>query len=203
MVNQPLTTINARTYKLSGKKVMIHPPGFAAYNVNKKLAILHIPKNASSAIKHSTNNSSEWTAVRDFRKLEVDRLCVILRDPASRFLSAVNMYLGGRSILSNFIGINNAGKKFTSETNDPHFVEQVDFLVGTDHSKIDFFYYNTEIISDINDHYGLMLENENVNISEKIVTSVDQRIINQVYENDYTLIESVNFVNVKKEKNYD
>jgi hypothetical protein len=48
-----------------------------------------------------------------------------------------------------------------------------------------------------------MLENENVNISEKIVTSVDQRIINQVYENDYTLIESVNFVNVKKEKNYD
>ena len=45
---------------------------------------------------------------------------------------------------------------------------------------------------------GLTLENKIVNSSKKIISDVDKDIINQIYEKDYTLIKSVNFVNVKK-----
>lgn len=194
-----MATVNARTFMISGKRVAIHSPGLSSYNIENNLAILYIPKNASTALKSSIKGNSNWIENTDFRKHPIKNLCVILRDPVSRFLSTVNMYLSGRPIMSNYIDIKNNGDSFyISDTNDAHFLEQVYFLLDLDHSHIDFFYYNDNIIEDINSYYGLTLENKIVNSSKKIISDVDKDIINQIYEKDYTLIKSVNFVNVKK-----
>lgn len=194
-----MATVNARTFMISGKRVAIHSPGLSSYNIENNLAILYIPKNASTALKSSIKGNSNWIENTDFRKHAFKNLCVILRDPVSRFLSTVNMYLSGRPILSNYVDIKNNGDSFyINDTNDAHFLEQVYFLLDLDHSHIDFFYYNDNIIEDINSYYGLTLENKIVNSSKKIISDVDKDIINQIYEKDYTLIKSVNFVNVKK-----
>lgn len=184
---------------ISGKPVMVHRPGSSSYNSTTGLAILHIPKNASSTLKTITAEKNDWVPTTDFRKHDINRLCVILRDPASRFLSTINMYLSGRPILSNFVDIkNNNGNFFINDTNDAHFLEQIYFLLDVDYSLVDFFYYNDNVIEDINNFYGLTLENKIVYPSQKIISDVDRDIINQVYEKDYALIKSVNFVNVKK-----
>lgn len=192
-------TVKVRSYKIAGKDVLVHPPGYSAYNTNQRLAILHIPKNASSAVKKSTTNANDWLPTTDIRAHNVARVCVILRDPVDRFLSAVNMYIGGRPILSNFVNIQNSNNKFfINSTNDAHFLPQACFLDPVNQDIVDFFYYNDNIIEDINQFYKLSLDTKKVYQSNKIITHADVNIIRQVYEEDYTLIKSVNFVNVKK-----
>ena len=194
-------TLNYRSFKIGDMDILRHKPGYSAYNVDTKLAILHIPKNASSAIKSSTSVYTNWLPRTNIRKHDVKRVCVVLRDPIDRFLSTINMYIGGRPILSNFVDIKNNSNKFVlNSTNDAHFLQQSCFLLDLDRDMIDFFYFNDKVIEDINHYYGMSLDTSKVYTSNRIITHADENIIRQVYEKDYTLIESVNFVNLKKEK---
>lgn len=173
----------------------IHPLYSGAYIENRSLGILHLPKNASSSIRRALKPITNKTEVilKDFN---IDKFCVILRDPVERFISAVNMYLHPRKITSNYVDIRKEDNKYgIFKSNDAHFFSQNTFIEGLDKSKIDFFWLNNNIIDDLNNFYNLNMEQNYINRFSKIVKSVDIDIIKDVYVKDYELIDSVKFVN--------
>ena len=117
----------------------VHPLYNGAYIENRRLGILHLPKNASSSIRRALKPITNKTEVilKDFN---IDKFCVILRDPVERFISAVNMYLHPRKITSNYVDIRKEDNKYgIFKSNDAHFFSQNTFIEGLDKSKIDFF----------------------------------------------------------------
>jgi len=175
----------------------VHPLYSGAYIENRSLGILHLPKNASSSIRRALKPITNKTEVilKDFN---IDKFCVILRDPVERFISAVNMYLHNRnfSSYSNYVDIRKEDNKHSIfKSNNAHFFSQNTFLEGLDYNKIDFFWLNKDIIGDLNSHYNLNMEPSHVNQFGKIVTGVDINIVKDVYKEDYDLIDSVKFIN--------
>lgn len=161
------------------------------YLAKSSIAFLHIPKNASTSIRWLAR-SPRWIRRASITDLKYDRICVILRDPQERFLSALNMYLGERSSPENMCSID----PFKIVTNDVHFMPQSKFLQGLDTSKMDFFYQEGDVVSTIRKYYGISGDQENQNNTKlKIVTEVNFDVMEKLYSQDYDLIESVEFKN--------
>jgi hypothetical protein len=161
------------------------------YLAKTSIAFLHIPKNASTSIRWLAR-SPRWIRSAPISQVEYDRICVILRDPEERFLSALNMYLAGRPSPENMCSIDHSG----IDTTDVHFLPQHKFLHGLDRSKIDFFYQENDVVSAIRKYYGISGDQENQNHTKlKIVTEVNFDVIERIYAHDYDLIESVEFKN--------
>ena len=161
------------------------------YLAKTSVAFLHIPKNASTSIRWLARNP-RWIRRAPIADVECDRICVILRDPQERFLSALNMYLGDRPSPENMCSID----AFNIDTNDVHFMPQHKFLQGLDTSKMDFFYQEDDVVATIRKYYGISGDQENQNHTKlKIVTDVNSEVMERLYGQDYDLIESVNFKN--------
>lgn len=165
-----------------------------SFHKPSKTAFLFIPKNSSTSIRSIAGNGRQnWDRETYLYKVSYNRVCVILRDPAERFMSALNMFLGPREF-TNFIGIN----ENRLHTTDVHFQKQVDQIADIPRDKIDFFYMENGVIGKIMKYYGIKhpdLHKNKANVHKKIVTQCNEDIIRKVYEEDYKLIDSVDFVN--------
>ena len=161
------------------------------YLAKTSIAFLHIPKNASTSIRWLAR-SPRWIRRAPISEVEYDRICVILRDPQERFLSALNMYLGQRPSPENMCSIDQSNL----DTTDVHFIPQYKFLQGLDTSKMDFFYQEHDVVANIRKYYGISGDQENQNHTKlKIVSEVNFDVMEKIYSKDYDLIESVNFKN--------
>ena len=172
-----------------------HPWGLAAYEPTKKLCYVQIPKNASTTCNKLAISRNWWHInYLDFAH-DVERYVVVLRDPVERLISGVNMFLTNGTRNSGFI------KKTILRpeefyTEDCHFEKQHKFIRHIDHSKIDFFYFNQSVISEINNHYDLGFENIlHNNKSNPLITNINKHAVRSIYIDDVALIQSVKFVN--------
>ena len=180
-----------------------HPLGLALKNAAKNLYYVLIPKNASTSISASLTTSvlDRWTP-DIIKELEHDARCiVVLRDPVDRFISALNMFLSTSRPLIDVYESTTANLRIIKDnqlsTSDCHFEEQHKFINFIPKDKIDFFYFNSNIIDDINRHYNLsFIHKPRFNVSARLVSSVNEETIKSIYAKDYELINSVNFINV-------
>jgi hypothetical protein len=194
------------TFTNKGKDVRIihtaptphnHVPGLASGHLTKSIAILWMPKCASSAVRKHTRG---WVKSRlgDVTR-KFNQVCVILRDPYERFISALNMYTSSRPITSDFISLD--ADRGTFSTHDEHFLPQSFFLEHlTDFSKIDFFYMKTNVLQHVSDYYNLNWDHTEYQYGKdhdyyQIVKSVDEDMIRDIYKQDYELIQNTKFIN--------
>ena len=174
-----------------------HPEGVALYNPSKKLCFVLIPKNASTTMMYSTMfypNIPEWRLCNFLKDkdLEIEKFIVILRDPVKRYISATNMFLSsGEPMLPTSI------RKTKIYSKDCHYHAQHEFIERVPKDKIDFFYFNNEVVESIKNHYNLNFETiPQHNLGTKVVTAVDEQLIKTIYQKDYELINSIKFVNM-------
>jgi len=171
------------------------------FNKDLNIGLLQIPKNASTSARILKDYKGEsW---KQTSAAEVDssaKIVIVLRDPESRFKSAINMYFATQ------------GNLFTMPTvfnnyleTDQHFLPQTKFI-GTildKFSDIDYWQYNHSVLEDINDHYKLDITEilkARCNTSEKIVTSINKTFIKKHYADDIAIMNSVKFLNNEKNK---
>ena len=180
-----------------------HELNQCSFNFRKSIAFLFIPKNATTSLRTVCNNT-DWMMYANCDKVNAKRIAVIIRNPKTRFLSAVNMYLGVREAPENFLSVD---KNIMTTTNE-HFIPQTQFLQDLDPDKLDYFYMGNgkevDIIKDVMSYYGIRYmvsydeDGSKRNITkQKIVTAVDDNIIRKMYQEDYRLIQSVEFKNNK------
>lgn len=168
-----------------------HPWGLCLYEPNRRLCFVLIPKNATTTFNFLTRDSDWYFANYFDIDNRVDRYIVILRDPVERLISATNMFLTTRE----------RPKQLTLKpsevyTEDEHYEKQHRFIHSIDHSRTDFFYHTPSVIADINQYYGLGFEQTpSYNRSMKLITGVNNRLVQSMYKEDMALIESVSFVN--------
>jgi hypothetical protein len=169
-----------------------HPWGLALYEPTKKLCYVMIPKNATTTFnKLSVPRGWQFINYLDFA-YPVDRYIVVLRDPVDRLISGLNMFItrdtcSERTVL----------RPGAFYTEDCHFEKQHKFIRHLSHDQIDFFYFNHNVVSEIDSHYNLgfdqILHN---NRSVKLVTDLNKRAVKYMYLEDMALIQSVQFVNI-------
>ena len=152
-----------------------------------------LPKNASSTFKHlAVEQGWCYSNYHDIDHL-VDRYIVILRDPASRLISATNMFLTGPRMANQTVLL---ASDFHTE--DCHYEKQHKFVQGLNHSKVDFYYHTEFVIHDINSDHDLGFEQiPYIKRTNKLINSVDTKLVKRIYKEDYALIESVQFKNHK------
>lgn len=175
-----------------------HPEGIGLYNRFNKLYYVLIPKNASTTMTVTTlfyGNNSDWRMANFLKEdLDIKKFIVVLRDPVKRYISAVNMFLSSGEPMHKTSIFKN---KIFSD--DCHFRSQSEFIARFPKDKIDFFYFNNSILSDITNYYNLRISpDHHHNASTHVVTAVDESLLKSLYKDDYNLINSVNFINVKK-----
>ena len=188
----------------------VHPRGQVEVHTGNRVAFLAIPKNASTTIRDSAEHDmravcDSW--IRDHRVWDTedyDRLCVILRDPVDRYISALNMFFGTERgcddphSLSSHMRRNHDGTSWI-HTHDCHLAPQSSFLIDAfalSDVSIDYFYLKPGIIDDINRYYGIKLKTDPSNAREHtVITGVNESAIQSAYKADYELIKNVNFVN--------
>jgi hypothetical protein len=169
-----------------------HPHGLSVYDPVSRLCFVLIHKNASTTFKRLALECGwEYKNYYD-TSLDVHRYVVILRDPEDRLLSTTNMFLTlGRAKVNRTMLV--PDKFYTEEC---HYEKQYKFIEGLNHIKVDFYYYTDTVIQDINRDYNLGFDViPNMNCSNKLFTSVDSTMVRKIYEEDYTLIDSVQFKN--------
>jgi hypothetical protein len=169
-----------------------HPCGMSIYNLDKRLCFVLIHKNASTTFKRLAL-ASGWVYENYYNTdLKVDRYIVILRDPADRLLSATNMFIThGRGRPARTMLIPN--HFYTEEC---HYEKQYKFVEGLNHIKVDFYYYTDTVVDDINHDYDLGFDEcPKLNATSKLFNSVDSTMVRKIYEEDYALIDSVQFKN--------
>jgi len=188
----------------------IHPRGACEILQEQELglAFLSIPKNASTTIRdNSRNNQDKWDLNQTVWSKLCKRFCVILRDPAERFISAYNMFINaGRGVdlskrIVRVIKTNEDGSTWLDST-DQHLTPQSSFLIDLNriveqtNMPVDYFYMKDSLIDDINEHYQIQLVNHKSNAApQRVVTAVNPSVMQSVYQADYELINNVNFVN--------
>jgi hypothetical protein len=174
-----------------------------SFNFRYSIAFLFIPKNATTSIR-TVCKTTDWMMYANCNNVNAQRIAVIIRNPKTRFLSALNMYLGDRPTPENFLSVD----KNIMTTTDEHFIPQSRFLNGLDPDKLDYFYMGSgaevDIVKDVMSYYGIRYmvsydeDGSKRNITkQKIVTAVDDNIIRKMYQEDYQLIQSVEFKNNK------
>ena len=174
-----------------------------SFNFRYSIAFLFIPKNATTSLR-TVCKSTDWMMYAFCNHVNAKRIAVIIRNPKTRFLSALNMYMGDRPAPENFLS---AGHTIMT-TPDEHFIPQSRFLDGLDPDKLDYFYMGSgtevDILEDVMSYYGIRYmvsydeDGSKRNITkQKIVTAVDDNIIRKMYQEDYQLIQSVEFKNNK------
>lgn len=169
--------------------------GYSIYNADIDVAFLQIPKNVSSSFR-SLKDKGPWKECYVQKLHEHTRVNVILRDPTQRFISAINMYLKTQgNLFAKPITFVDYMEK------DQHFVRQCKFLEPLrNFQNIDYFYYNYDVVDQINHHYDLDLNPHNrLNKStEKAVTQVDPEFIHKHYQEDLDLIKTITFINKRQ-----
>jgi len=189
-----------------------NPPAIGSEDLYK-MAVLPIPKNASSSMRnlvwmttyHTKQNWSDPAHMIDLLEhwRYVDDIIVILRDPYERFLSALNMFLSTRQWEGGCMKIDDDQITILNE----HFYSQSWYLedVLTDNdiaNKCRFFYMSNtdDITKDICEKFpqfyrqeGHALNKDNASI--KVVTDVDKELIERIYREDFDLIENTEFLN--------
>jgi hypothetical protein len=173
-----------------------HPKGLCLFNREKGLHFVMIPKNASTSISISALTSERDTWVPCIANNNDDtRFIVVLRDPVDRFISSANMFLTtGKTLVGNLPVLTN--DKIV--TKDCHFQTQYKFISLLHQERIDFFWYNKDVVYQIEKYYGLKFNYStlDLNISNRLITTIDNELIKKMYSEDYELINSVKFINV-------
>jgi len=70
------------------------------WNEKQKLAVVEIPKNASTSFRHNFKSWPHLDTVELFKQNKAQEVIVVFRDPYERFLSAINRYMD----ISNWTG---------------------------------------------------------------------------------------------------
>lgn len=173
-----------------------------AYNKGIDLAILFIPKNLTTSLRHTL--PKDWETLVNIFDVMPKRICAILRDPLDRFLSAINMHLTVQDKkIRGFPKIKNENGLYEITTADEHFVPQYKFLEQLPKdSHIDYFYMNENVLKEIESFYNLkFLTYEHFYSSTKVLPTADLKIIKDIYKLDYDLIRNTKFVNKPEEVN--
>ena len=175
---------------------------WCAYNKVNDLAILLIPKNLTTSIRHAL--SEDWQKQVNIFDITPKRVCAILRDPLERFISAINMHLiADDKGLREFPKIKNENGSYELISNDEHFVPQYKFVEHIElpkDSHIDYFYMNKNVLKDIENFYNLkLLTHKHFYSSTKFLNVADLNIIKDIYKLDYDLIRNTKFVNKPEE----
>lgn len=179
-----------------------------------KMAILPIPKNASSSMRnliwmttyHTKQNWSDPAHMIDLVEhwRHVDDIIIILRDPYERFLSALNMFLSTRQWEGGCIKIDDDTITILNEHFYPQSWYLEDVLTAPDHivDKCRFFYMSNtdDVTKDICEKFPQFYREEGHslnkgNASIKVVTDVDKKVIERIYSDDFDLIENTEFLN--------
>lgn len=168
--------------------------GQCIFNIPKGLAFLQIPKNASTIVR-TWGQKPDYLLEFDKKNLKSDhKLIVVLRDPVERYISAANMFLRFSDSLyhltiqwSNYL------------ESDKHFNKQVDFIRAPgyhNHTDTDYWYYDSDVITNIIEHYDLQERNIIYNDNKNpIINSVYEAPIREYYADDYDLIANTKFIN--------
>ena len=161
---------------------------------DKKIAVLQITKCASTTFRilKEPAYKTDWDYLPLNKEPKDITVVVIIRDPADRFMSAVNMLLRTENQFMTNVNFKNY------LTTDKHFIPQTEFLKELNEVKnIDYWYYNHDVVSEVSDYYDFKLnKNTRANITpEKIITSVNPEFILKHYKSDYELIKKVDFLN--------
>lgn len=189
-----------------------NPPAIGSEDLYK-MAVLPIPKNASSSMRnliwmttyHTKQNWSDPAHLIDLAEhwKFVDDIIVILRDPYERFLSAINMFLSTRQWEGGCMKIADEEITILNE----HFYSQSWYLEDVFErddvmNKCRFFYMsNTEDVTrDICEKFPQFYRQEGhklnkENISVKVVTDINKDLIEKIYKDDFDLIENTTFLN--------
>lgn len=170
------------------------------FHPDSGIAIVTIPKNGCSTIRAAID-TDVWQVERTVNNVDAKRFCVVLRDPAERFMSAINMYMcTTRDQPTNeFAKIVERDGKFELRTNDPHFKKQIAYLSDV-HAKgtpVDYFYLKDSFLMDISNHYGIPISSvapQNTT-PNKVIQSVCKEMIESAYSADYDLIRGVKLIN--------
>jgi hypothetical protein len=165
---------------------MTHLIGSCFYSKEHKLAFLNIPRVASTSIK----NALGWQYYKSFREIEnngfnIKHIIVVLRDPVSRWESAMNLMAN-----NNYF-----------DSLDDHLTAQVEFIpVDIDRNKVVPFYFNVNVLADIATHFNLDIDTTVYENKTKIkmINVLDDSFIKNMYHMDYRLIEIADFVNLTK-----
>jgi hypothetical protein len=168
--------------------------GQCIFNKSKNLAFLQIPKNASTIVRLWGQKPDYLLQFNKNDLQQKHKLVVILRDPVDRYTSAANMFLRFSDNLFHLpIQWNNYLES------DKHFNKQVDFIraPGYDkHTDTDFWYYDSDVIGNILEHYDLSEKNVVYNNNKNpIIKTVHEAPIREYYAEDYELIENTKFIN--------
>ena len=200
-----------------------HPLGQCWYNSDIKNIYLPIPKNASTYFENSFEKTARHKIVfYQEHNFEYNQLVVILRDPIKRWTSGIATYL--RNNLSDKVTENTDEQllnilqknKFLIETItnkiifDEHTETQFYFLQPFLLSKAYYFYLDNNIQDKIFNFYQrqniiLNFDKRHLNRGNKnCIALFFQEYVKQnknfyknlckLYESDYKLIDSVNFV---------
>lgn len=157
-----------------------------------RLGLVLIPKNATCTFK----KVSEWKRSNFYLHSRPERFIVILRDPGDRLLSAINMnyttHVNNIATLGTYALFNEKSVR----TDDSHYAPQSTFVDGIDLTQIDFFWFNTNVVQDISDYYGLGFSDIPVeNQSKRLITGLDHQWVEKIYRRDFALINTVKFIN--------
>lgn len=186
-----------------------HEAGICIYNKKTGLALLRIPKNGSSTLHYHTvhTDPDTWEQISFLKEnITPKKICIVLRDPVERFISAMNYMLkleGFPTHKSNFITFQPIDKwqsTFFAITNDAHFKPQLAYFYWLEELKIptEFFYLKPGLINDLNNHYDEInwpSDPHNTRGWARIVKADNEQIIKSAFKADYDLINSVKFVN--------
>ena len=174
-------------------------PENVVYNTDVNVGILQVPKTASTVFRVLKDRKANWKESQA-NKLDYSMpIAVVLRDPASRFLSSVNMHFQVEgNLFQHPMNFQNYLER------DQHFVNQVRFLgdmIGR-HESIDYWYYSKTVVQEMSDHYHLDIDSTlRSNQSTSILTSVNPDFITEHYKDDIDFIKSATFMNIGE--NYD
>lgn len=164
---------------------------------DRATSFYQIPKNCSTLFRSLKEPSIDpkWTE-ETVNKCDPNiKMVVILRDPVSRYISAINMFLKREDNL-----FRQPITWSTYLTEDQHFVTQKRFCEPLQNfTNIDYWYYDNDVVDNMIDHYNLGLwlpkGRRDHESTEKIVTDLNPDWIDEVYKDDYDFINSVTFLN--------
>jgi hypothetical protein len=185
------------------------------WNSEHKVAIIEIPKNASSSFRENFKDLPSLNNVLLWKNNEAEEIIVVFRDPYERFISALNQFMNvhhwknkdndPNSMIDLFPLFetdytNDAGK---FNVKDIHFALQIDDIHHNVYrkypEKYTFFWMGADIVLDVQTYlwnkykitpsrYGKIHANRG---ELKIIKSVDERLVRNTYKRDYEFFEKI------------
>ena len=183
------------------------------WNSEHKLAVIEIPKNASSSFRE---NFKDWPSLHNtelWKQQEAEEIIVVFRDPYKRFLSALNQFMSTQhwndtpdiTPQENFPWFypDFTDNKGRFNVHDVHFLPQLADLHPRTFKKFPerypFFWMTKDVVLDVQTYlwnkykitpprYGRIHVNKG---GFKIIKEVDEDLVKNTYKEDYEFFEKL------------